>query len=70
MERTVWQKYHVASVALPTINPTCIPTALEGPNPGLNGVKPTTNRLSSGTANITVRAKITCPNLEVSVSLQ
>ena len=56
------QKYHVASVALPTINPTCNPTALEGPNPGLNGVKLAANRLSCGTANTAVRAQINCPN--------
>jgi hypothetical protein len=62
MERNVWQKYHVASVALPTINPTCNLTVLEGPNPGLNGVKLAAIRLSYGTANTAVLAQITCPN--------
>jgi len=62
MESSVRQKYHVASVALPTINTICSPIALEGPNPGLNGVKLTTNHLSYGMANTAVRAQITCPN--------
>ena len=56
------QKCRVASVALPTINPTRSPTALEGPDPGLNGMKLATNRLSYDTANTAVRAQITCPN--------
>jgi len=65
MERTVRQKYYGASVALPTLNPTCSLTALEGPDPGLNGVKLTNNRLSYGMANTSVRSPITCPKLDV-----
>jgi hypothetical protein len=44
------------SAALSTTNPTCCPDA----NPGHRGGKPATNRLSYGTASVTVRTWLAC----------